>query len=213
MAAATLSRRLSVVFAVLLLACCGVSAWLQTQSSGRYEEEVVQRLSGGLAARIAGSSELMARGGLNQDAVRALFGKLMDVNPSVEVYLLAPDGRVVAQDAPPGRLKRERVDTAPIRSLLAGARLPILGDDPRRADGRKVFDAAPLKVDDQDAGYVYVVLQGEAHDALAANVSADSVLRTTLWSMALVALLGLLAGISAFWLITRPLRELTAAVK
>ena len=213
MAAATLSRRLSLVFAVLLLTCCGVSAWLQTQSSGRYEQEVVQRLSGGLAARIAGSAELMARGGLNQDAVSALFGKLMDVNPSVEVYVLAPDGRVVAQDAPPGRLKRERVDTAPIRRLLANERLPIVGDDPRSADARKVFDAAPLKVDGQDAGYVYVVLQGEAHDALAANVSADNVLRTTLWSMALVALLGLLAGISAFWLITRPLRELTAAVK
>src|SRR5690606_24749427 len=59
----------------------------------------------------------------------------------------------------------------------------------------------------------YVVLQGEAHDALASTVSASAVLRTTLWSIALVALLGLAAGLTAFALITRPLRALTQAVR
>jgi signal transduction histidine kinase len=44
-------------------------------------------------------------------------------------------------------------------------------------------------------------------------VAASSVLRTTLWSMALVALLGLLAGLTAFGLITRPLRRLTDAMR
>jgi len=39
------------------------------------------------------------------------------------------------------------------------------------------------------------------------------VLRTTLWSIALVALLGLVAGLAAFALITRPLRSLTRAVR
>jgi signal transduction histidine kinase len=212
---AGLFRRLSVVFAVLLLACCGMSAWLQMQANGRYEQEVTQRLSGGLAAHIASNTALMEKGGLslNQAAVRDLFDKLMAVNPSVEVYLLAPDGRIEAQAAPPGHLKRDRVDMAPIRRLLAGQPMPILGDDPRGDGVRKVFSAAPLRVDGQDAGYVYVVLQGEDRDALAAHVAASAVLRTTLWSMGLVALLGLLAGLAAFHLITRPLRELTDTVR
>ncbi|CAN7768521.1 HAMP domain-containing histidine kinase [Variovorax sp. LjRoot175] len=210
---ASLSQRLSVVFAVLLLACCGASAWLQMEANVRHEQEVTQRLSSGLAAHIASNSTLMGRGGLNEAAVRDLFDKLMAVNPSVEVYLLAPDGRIEAQAAPPGHLKRNQVDIAPIRRLLAGEPLPILGDDPRSDAVRKVFSAAPLRVDGRDAGYVYVVLFGEERDALAANVAASSVLRTTLWSMGLVALLGLLAGLAAFHLITRPLRELTAAVR
>ncbi|WP_410010742.1 ATP-binding protein [Variovorax sp. PAMC26660] len=214
MAWATLSRRLSAVFAVLLLACCGASAWLQMRSNGQHEQEVIQRLSSGLAGHIAGNSELMRPGGLNQEAVKDLFDKLMAVNPSVEVYLLDPEGRIAAQAAPPGHLKHDKVDLAPIRRLLAGAPLPVLGDDPRGEGGAgKVFSVAPLRVDGRDAGFVYVVLQGEDHDALAANVAADNVLRTTLWSMGLVALLGLLAGLAAFRLITRPLRELTAAVK
>ena len=213
MAWATLSRRLSAVFAGLLLVCCGASVWLQVRANGKHEQEVIQRLSSGLAAHIAENAELMQPGGLNQDAVKDLFDKLMAVNPSVEVYLLGLDGHIEAQAAPPGHLKRDKVQLAPIRALLAGAPLPIVGDDPRSLDASKVFSAAPLRVGGRDAGYVYVVLQGEDHDALVANMAADNVLRTTLWAMSLVALLGLLAGLAAFRFITRPLRELTAVVK
>ncbi|MDB5877665.1 MAG: periplasmic sensor signal transduction histidine kinase [Variovorax sp.] len=210
---ASLSLRLSVVFAVLLLVCSGVSAWLQVKANGRHEQEVTQRLSLGLAAHIAGDTALMQGGGVNADAVRGLFDKLMAVNPSVEVYLLGADGVIRAQAAPPGHLRHERVDLAPVRLLLAGAPLPILGDDPRGDGTPKVFSAAPLKVDGRDAGYVYVVLSGEDREALSANLSVDGVLRTTLWSMALVVLLGLLAGLAAFYWITRPLRQLTDAMR
>jgi signal transduction histidine kinase len=207
-----LSQRLSAVFALLLLACCGASAWLQVRSNERHEQVVIQRLSSGLAAHIAASSALMEPRGLNQQAVHELFGKLMDVNPSVEVYLLGLDGRIEAQAAPPGHLKREHVSVAPIRELLAGRPLPILGDDPRSDTGRKVFSAAPLRVDGRDAGFVYVILLGEEHEALSRHVAGDSVLRTTMWAMAVVAALGLLAGLAAFHWITRPLRQLTADV-
>ncbi|WP_133650414.1 sensor histidine kinase [Paraburkholderia flava] len=210
----TLTQRLSIVFAVLLLACCGASAWLQIRASDLHEKEVVQELSRGLAQHIAQSSPLMGADGLRPDAVRHLFSQLMVVNPSVEVYLLDSDGRVKGDDAPPGHLKRDRVDLDPLRRFIAGEPLPILGDDPRSVDARKVFSAAPLRMDgDTPAGYIYVVLLGEAHDALAAHVAASSVLRTTLWSMALVALLGLVAGLVAFRLITRPLRKLTDAMR
>jgi signal transduction histidine kinase len=207
-----LSHRLSAIFAALLLACCGASAWLQMRSSERHEQEVVQRLSASLAAHIASHSALMKSDGLNAQAVHDLFEKLMDVNPSVEVYLLAPDGRIQAQAAPAGHLKRERVNMEPVARLLAGNSLPVFGDDPRSDSGRKVFSAAPLRVDGRSAGYVYVVLLGEQHDALSQHVTTDNVVRTTLWSMALVAALGLLAGLTAFHWITRPLRQLTDEV-
>lgn len=210
----SLSHRLSLVFAALLLACCGASLWLQVRANVQHEQEVTQRISLGLAAHIADNSALMEPGGLNDAAVKDLFDKLMAVNPSVEVYLLAADGHILAQAAPAGHLKRDRVDTAPIRALLAGARLPVLGDDPRGAGGtRKVFSAAPLRINGRDAGYVYVVLFGEDRDSVAAGLQAGNMWRYMAWSMALVATLGLLAGLAAFRLITRPLRRLTAAVQ
>ncbi|UVE16998.1 HAMP domain-containing histidine kinase [Pseudomonas sp. LS44] len=209
----TLTQRLSLVFAVLLLACSGVSVWLQINASTRHEQEVVQRLSSGLAAHIAGTAQLMDTSGWRPAAVRELFDKLMAVNPAVEVYLLGNDGRIVGSAAPAGHVKRDKVDLAPIRRLLADAPLPVLGDDPRSTSGQKVFSAAPVRVAGRDAGYVYVVLQGEAHDALVASLAADSVLRLTLWAMGIVALLGLIMGLVAFRLITRPLRALTQTVR
>jgi signal transduction histidine kinase len=208
----SLTRRLSLAFALLLLACFGATAWLQATSSEHHEQVITQRLSSGLAAHIASHSTLMAAGGMNQPAVHDLFGKLMDVNPSVEVYLLDLDGRILAQAAPEGHVRRERVDTAPIARLLAGEALPIFGEDPRSDSAHKVFNAAPLVVDGRPAGYVYVVLLGEDRDTLARHLAGSGALRTTLWGMTLVGVLGLLAGLLALHWITRPLRELTAEV-
>lgn len=90
--------------------------------------------------------------------------------------------------------------------------MPIPGDDPRSVDGRKVFSAAPLKVDGKPAGYLYVVLLGEDHDRLAERGATSAALNTALLSIGLVALLCLIAGLTAFALITRPLRRLTETV-
>ncbi|MGE8226895.1 MAG: sensor histidine kinase [Stenotrophomonas sp.] len=209
----TLSQRLSLVFCALLLVCCGALAWIQMRSSRMHEQETVQRLSRGLAEHIARSGELMDARGLRDGEVRALFGKLMSVNPSVEVYLLDEEGRILGHDAPEGHLKRDRVDLAPVQSLLAGDKLPIFGDDPRSSSGRKVFNAAPLWVQGRQVGYIYVVLVGEQREALAADIAANANLRTTLWSLAIVAVVGLLAGLIAFRWVTRPLRQLTRRIQ
>jgi len=208
----TLSQRLSVVFAVLLLVCCGTSAWLQVRSSKMHELEVVQGLSRDLAQHIAHDTVLMDSNGLMPGAVRELFSKLMLVNPSVEVYLLDTEGRIVGNAAPEGHLRREKVDLVPVQRLLADQPLPILGDDPRSVDGHKVFSAAPLKVNGKPAGYLYVVLLSEEHDRFAERGATSAALNTALLSIGLVALLCLIAGLTAFNLITRPLRRLTDTV-
>ncbi|NVZ53301.1 HAMP domain-containing histidine kinase [Pseudomonas sp. B6002] len=208
----TLTQRLSVVFAVLLVICSGTSAWLQVRSNHMHELEVVQGLSRDLAAHIARDTQLMDADGLKPDAVRNLFSQLMLVNPSVEVYLLDIDGRVVGNAAPSGHLLRDRVDLTPVRRFLSGAMLPILGDDPRSVDGRKVFSAAPLKANGQQTGFLYVVLLGEAHDVYDAKDATGMALKIALWSIGLVALLCLMAGLIAFAWITRPLRQLTDKV-
>jgi hypothetical protein len=84
---------------------------------------------------------------------------LMVVNPRIELYLLDPDGRVLAFSAPPGRVQREQVNLTPIERLLAQPRdLPLLGDDPRSPEGRKVFSVAPVFEQEQMRGYLYVIL-------------------------------------------------------
>ncbi|WP_150614286.1 sensor histidine kinase [Pandoraea terrigena] len=209
----TLTQRLSLVFAALLLVCCGTSAWMQVRANRMHEAEVIQGLSRGLAEHIAANAQLMDANGMKPDAVRRLFGQLMVVNPSVEVYLLDMQGRITGHAAPEGHLRRTQVDLAPVHRLLDGEALPIYGDDPRNTDVRKVFSAAPLRVDGREVGYVYVVLVGEAHDRFAARGATSAALTTALWSIGLVAALCLIAGLAAFALITRPLRRLTDSVR
>jgi signal transduction histidine kinase len=208
----TLSARLSLVFCALLLASSAAAAWLTIRANRMLEQELVQRLSSDVAEHIADSAEFMDDDGLRPDAVRILFDQLMSVNPSVEVYLLDGTGTIVGDAAPSGHLRRERVAVEPIERLLAGAPLPIFGDDPRNANGRKVFDAARLELAGRPWGYVYVILMGETRDVLAADVAASNVLENTLGSLAVIALLAVLAGLIAFRQITRPLRGLARAM-
>ncbi|MGC4398140.1 ATP-binding protein [Hydrogenophaga sp. T2] len=210
----SLTQRLSALVALLLIVCGAASMALQMRAGDLQAQEAIQRLSLNLARQIADNNQrVLSPDGFDANAVNGLFGMLMQVNPSVEVYLLHADGRIAAHAAAPGRLRRERVDVQPLQALWDGARLPVLGDDPRSAQARKVFSAAPLISDGRVHGWVYVVLIGEAHENLVRELIGDGVLRATLWSMLLVIALGLVTAFIALRWITRPLRELTADVR
>ncbi|MEJ7137023.1 sensor histidine kinase [Amphibiibacter pelophylacis] len=211
--ALSLSQRLSLVFVALLLLSSGLSAALQVQSSRRHEREVIQRVSYNLAGHIAGSAQLMDASGWRPQAIRSLFDSLMQVNPSVDVYLLDETGRIVDDASPEGRLKRRQIDMVPIRAFLRGGALPIVGDDPQHQTARKVFSVAPVKVNNRNAGFVYVVLRGASHDAADSQNNISDTLSQSLLTLGGVLLLALAMGLVAFRSITRPLRELTAAVR
>lgn len=208
----SLTQRLTLVFALLLLICCSISGWLQVRSSTQYSQAVIQRLSANLAQHIATSNPLLNSKGWDDQSVHTLFDQLMAVNPSVEVYLLDKQGNIVANAAPAGHIKRQKVALLPIQALLEGSQMPIYGDDPRNLNTGKVFSAAPLEVNGNVEGYLYVVLLGEDYDALANSAQLNSAIYTALWSMGLVVVFGLLAGGVAFRWVTSPIRRLTQQV-
>lgn len=208
----SLSRRLTLVFALLLLSSCALLGWMQVRTSTQYSQAVIQQLSSNLAQHINDSYPLLNDDGLNNDSVRTLFEHLMAVNPSVEVYVLDKEGHIIGDAAPEGHIKRQRVDLAPIEVALAGHKFPVYGDDPRSADGRKVFSVAPMRQDGHLKGYLYVVLLGENYSALIDDARYNTLLKIVLISISLVALLGLIVGGLAFRWITRPLRDLSRQV-
>lgn len=209
----TLYGRLALAFAVLTLASGGFTAWLFMDATARHQQEVLQRLSRELAHHIAGHTDLVRELKWNRPAVDDLFHMLMVVNPGIEVYLLGKDGHVEAHVAPAGHVKRDWVDLAPIRDFLAGRDLPVQGDDPRGSGARKIFSVAPLKDGGATVGYLYVILAGEDYDRMAADVWASRAFTTGAWLLGGMVLLTLAAGLTAFALITRRLRSLTAEVK
>lgn len=208
----SLYGRLALVFALLTMACGGFTAWLYQDMAARHQQEVLQRLSKDLAGHIASHTDLVKELKWNRPAVEQLFHMLMVVNPGIEVYLIKANGHVDAHVAPPGAVKRQWVDLAPIRAYLAGGRFPLLGDDPRSTTARKIFSVAPCIQDGHTVGYLYVILAGEAYDRLAADVWAGQAFSGGARLLMAMLALSLVAGLAAFALITKPLRRLTGEV-
>ncbi|VDR28719.1 Sensor protein divL [Raoultella terrigena] len=209
----SLSQRLALLFTSLLLLCAAAVCLVQLYTSAQYGNAMVQRLSAGLAQQIVAREPLLdAQGQIDRQALKPLFDRLMVFNPSVELYLVSPDGELLADAAPPGHIKRQRIDLAPVQAFLSGAAWPVYGDDPRSLGQQKVFSAAPLRLEGQLRGYLYIILQGETFNELAATAWQKTLWSLLLWTLLLVALFGLLAGGLAWFWVTRPVRQLTAQV-
>lgn len=209
----SLSQRLTLVFTAILLLCAIAACSIQLYNSNQYGNAMVQRLSSGLAQQIVNREPLLeAHGEVNRQTLKMLFDRLMTFNPSVELYLLSPEGTIIADAAPPGHIKRQQLDIEPVKTFLSGASWPVYGDDPRNLNKRKVFSAAPVMQNGNLQGYLYIVLEGENFNALAESAWQKTLWSTVVWSLLLVALFGLLAGGLAWYWVTRPVRQLTAQV-
>lgn len=210
----SLSQRLTLVFTAILLLCAIAACSIQLYNSNQYGNAMVQRLSSGLAQQIVNREPLLeARGEVNGQTLKMLFDRLMTFNPSVELYLLSPEGTIIADAAPPGHIKRQQLDIEPVKTFLSGAAWPVYGDDPRNLNKRKVFSAAPVMQNGNLRGYLYIVLEGENFNALAESAWQKTLWSTVVWSLLLVALFGLLAGLMIWYWVTRPVRQLTADVE
>lgn len=210
----TVTRRLTLAFALLLLGFGALVALLGRSLAHEHEQESTQRLSHGLARHIVEHwPELTAA--TSSDAERAardaLLAKLMVVNPGIQVYLLDAQGRVDAYLGEPGMVRQPQVDLAPLRRFLADAPLPLRGTDPMGAADGRIFSVAPLPPrsgDSRAPGYLYIALDGGARDAVAGAVSLRRVWQGAALALAAATLLTLLLGSVAFARLTLPLRRL-----
>lgn len=211
--ARSLYSRIAIVFALVLLGFGVALGWLSYRAAKSHQHEVMQQLSQELAQHIAEGRLPLGTGGFDRARMDALFQMAAAVNPTIELYLLDADGRILGHSPPEGGLALERVSLAPVRRFLAGERLPILGDSPRSAGLQGVFSAAPIVQDGRTTGYLYVVLVGSMYQQRADDASRGHVLRTTAWTGLAALLLALAVGLAAFAFITRRLNRLTRSVQ
>lgn len=174
-------QRLSLLFAVLLVACFGSAASLQMILSVRYSQQIEQRLLHRLADHIAANTQTMDLQGLDQKKLSIFVDGLRVTNPGVELYVLDSEGRVEMRYPDTAVLRRPRVDLSPLRDFLANKQALVLGDDPLSPGGSKAFSAASYVRANGAPGYLYAVLQGSAYDMAAITTGWDYAIRTALW--------------------------------
>jgi len=210
----TLYSRLAITLFILLCVVGLILNQLIRHSSDMYQQEVSQKLNSKLAANIATDQPLIRGQQVDRGALNALFDQLMVINPSIEIYLLDPRGKIMAYSAPAGKVKRKTIALGPVmRFLEMDQRFPIEGDDPRDPGGSKVFSAAKIVNGDALQGYMYIVLGGKKYDDIVQMLRHSYILDSAL--IVLLAALGaaLLCGLIVFALLTRRLRGLGSTMK
>jgi len=178
----TLHGKISIIILILFMATAGFNVIWTLYSVRLNLMEADQRLNRGLADYLVkyefGSTELSDAG----ETLRHSFEMLMDINPGIELYLLDDEGRVLAYSAPPGRTIRDRVSIRPIKEFLsAGARFPILGQDPRNPGTEKPFSAALVSMEGLPDGYLYIILGGKQSDSFFHLYTGNYILRLSLY--------------------------------
>ena len=209
----TLYAKLALGLVVLIATMGLVYALLSLSATRHYLAEVNQQVNRDLAYNLVADRDLVAEGRLNEPALKSMFHDYMQINPSIEIYLLDMGGRILSYSADPGKVKRKHVSLEPIREFLDdSARFPLLGDDPRSHDRRKVFSVTPVPSADAPQGYLYVVLRGEMYDFVDAFAQGSYFARLSAWAVAATLGFGLLAGLIVFRLLTRRLQRLTSVM-
>lgn len=209
----TLYAKLALGLVVLIAAMGLVYALVSMSATRHYLAQVNQQVNRDLARNLVADRDLVAEGRLNEPELKSMFHDYMQINPSIEIYLLDLDGRILSYSADPGKVKRKHVSLEPVHAFLDdSASFPLLGDDPRSHDRRKVFSVTPVPSADAPQGYLYVVLRGEIYDFVDAYAEGSYFARLSAWAVTATLAFGLLAGLIVFRLLTRRLQRLTTAM-
>jgi signal transduction histidine kinase len=203
----TLYWRISAAF-LILLASIGLSyIYITARLSNTYFQQINQRLNRNAASDIVSHSISFRNGKVDEAGMAELFHHVMAINPSLEIYLLAPDGTILSYYAPAKKIVLNRVDLFPVRQFIKkGGALFIKGDDPRRPGVRKVFSAAPIQSQGVLTGYIYVVLASEEYDNAINHFRSNYMLQIGSRAMLITLMFAFTIGLIIFWIITKNLR-------
>lgn len=210
----TLYAKLSLGLFGLLIAVGLLYVFISTTAFRQHQEAAVQQLNHELARNLIFDRNLVEEGRLNEAALKETFELYMTIHPGIEIYLLDAEGGIRSYSADPRKIKRERVALEPIRRMLGEPPdYPVLGDDPRDRDERKIFSVAPLPSAHDVQGYLYVVLRGEAYETAQRMAGGSHFFELSAWAVSISLAFGLVAGLVLFRLMTRRLESLSSLVE
>ncbi|MBI3529747.1 MAG: HAMP domain-containing histidine kinase [Betaproteobacteria bacterium] len=205
----TLYSKLAGVLLLLFLAVGTALVLATLHFFVAYNQEATQKLNQKLAHHLLEQNRLITPEGYDSARLKSLFDMQMAINPSIEIYLLDNEGRVVEYSAAPGKVKLAQVALDPIRRFLSGnARLPILGNDPRNPGTWKIFSAAAIPGPNDGRGFLYVILANEEQDSIGSLLAGSYILRVTVGEVAVGVLFAVLTGMLIFAFMTRRLEHL-----
>jgi signal transduction histidine kinase len=184
----------------------------------RFERETAYRRGSAFLQRVVGTHanlfELYAR---RPDEFPPWLSNLVLFEPDTQLYLLDPDGTVLACSGTPLRAGFKVALTPVLRAVGQPDAAYVMGDDPKRMDADAVVAVQPVRRAvsrgaDPVAGYLYLVLHNaQSPEGRWATVRM-SIARPALGLIVAVVAFTTLLAVLIIVSVTRPLQRLTDAV-
>ena len=207
--------KISAIFILILVIFTGITLYISVNSASKYSVEVNQKLNWDLARNTVDLIKPKFQNGtVNKEAVADIMHSMMVINPSLEVYLLDPQGRILSYVAPEKVVKLDKVSLAPIQSFFSDIRHNLIfGDDPRNPGEKKTFSAARVVDQNNLTGYIYIVLASQEYVSTAQMVIGSYILGLTIRSIFIILLVSAFVGLFFIWFITKKLNIITEGIR
>lgn len=196
--------RIAAIFFTLLVFIGLSFVYITVHYSGLYFEEVNQRLNKNTAADIATHSTPFTEGKVNSKAMEEMFDHVMSINPSLEVYLLNNEGKILSYYAPNRKVVLDKIDLIPVKKFIeTKGNEYVTGSDPHHTGLQKIFSVAPVIQNGVQEGYIYAILGGEEYDAVSKSLTQNYLWQLGFRGMIITLLITLFAGLIIIRLITK----------
>ena len=206
--------RISILFFLILVLLCVSYTIITISIAKRYSDETTQKLNANVASQMLLEVNPFVDGKVNEEALGKIMHSMMAVNPSLEVYLLDPEGKVLSFVVLDKKVKLQYVSIAPIQRFIKdNGKSLIYGDDPRNPGKEKIFSATAVYEKANLLGYVYMVLASEESENIATALQESYLLKIGVQSFILTLVAAFIIGMLVLWLLMKSLRDIVETVK
>uniref|UniRef100_UPI003217BDB8 sensor histidine kinase n=1 Tax=uncultured Draconibacterium sp. TaxID=1573823 RepID=UPI003217BDB8 len=207
--------KISGIFLVFTITLSVIFILISVKFSEEYNQEAQQKIDGKIAVgAIKEVSPIFINDEVNKEALHDLMHSMMVAHPSIEVYLLDPEGKIITFVVPGKDVKTKAVALEPIKQFLNRTNdRTVKGDDPRDPGVPKIFSAAEIIENGTLKGYMYIILASSQYTSTVAALENSFILKLGVRSLLIAVLLTSILGLLSIWIITRNFNKIIYAFR
>lgn len=205
--------KIGLTFLAILLILSTIYIYISVFTAEMYFQEASQRLNAEIAPHIADENQCFINGEPNEEVLKAVFHDVMVINPSIEVYLLDLNGKIISFYPSDSDLQVDYIDLKLVNEFIrTGGKEFVIGIDPKNPQAEKVFSAAPSYENGELMGYVYVILASEEFISTMQFLFDSYILRIGLRSMSITLAAAVIITLIALGFIMSNVKRITNVV-